>query len=155
MNIETSRCVIRKLTMDDVTDLHKTLSDEKVMEYIEPAFTMKQVQEFIQEAGLCEPPLVYALEWKETCEVIGHVIFHLYEEDSYELGWIIRREYWGRGIAREITGALVEHAKGVDGINSCVIECDPKQEASRYIALKNGFVFEGEDDGCAVYRLKL
>ena len=86
MNIETSRCCVRNLTPEDATDLYKTLSDEKVMEYIEPAFDMEQVKEFIEEAGLCEPPLVYALVWKETNEVIGHVIFHLYDEDSYELG---------------------------------------------------------------------
>lgn len=154
MNIVTSRCIIRKFTPDDASDLYKTLSDEKVMEYIEPTFDMEQTKEFIEEAGLSEPPLVYALEWKENGEVIGHVIFHQYEEDSYEIGWIIRREYWGRGIADEVTKALIEYAKGSD-INSVVIECDPEQEVSKHIALKNGFLYEGEDDGCDVYRLIL
>ena len=155
MNIETSRCIIRNFTMDDATDLYKTLSDEKVMEYIEPAFDMEQVKTFIKETGLCEPTLVYALVWKETNEVIGHVIFHLYEEGSYEIGWIIRQEYWGRGIAGEVTEALVKYAETLGGIHSCVIECDPEQEASKRIARKYGFTYEGEDDGCDVYRLRL
>lgn len=154
MSIETCRCCIRKLAVEDAADLYKTLSDEKVMEYIEPAFDMEQVKEFIEDAGLCDPPLVYALVWKETGEVIGHVIFHQYEEESYEIGWIIRREYWGRGIAGEVTAALVEYASELGGINSCVIECDPEQEVSKRIALKHGFVYEGEDDGCHVYRLR-
>jgi len=154
MRIETCRCCIRKFSVEDAADLYKTLSDEKVMEYIEPAFDMEQVKEFIEDAGLCEPPLVYALVWKETNEVIGHVIFHQYEENSYEIGWIIRREYWDRGIAGEVTAALVEHARDLDGIHSCVIECDPEQEVSKRIALKHGFVYEGEDDGCDVYRLQ-
>ena len=154
MSLNTCRCYIRKLTMDDAADLYKTLSDEKVMEYSEPAFDMEQVKEFIEDAGLCEPPLVYALVWKETDEVIGHVIFHQYEEDSCEIGWIIRHEYWGRGIAGEVTATLAECAKKLDGIHSCVIECDPEQEVSKRIALKHGFVYEGEDDGCDVYRLK-
>lgn len=154
MSIETGRCYIRKLVMEDATNLYKTLSDEKVMEYIEPAFDMEQVKDFIKDAGLCEPPLVYALVWKEIDEVIGHVIFHQYEEDSYEIGWIIRPEYWGRGVAGEVTDALVEYAREWDSINSCVIECDPEQEVSKRIALKHGFVYEGEDDGCEVYRLK-
>ena len=106
MRIETSRCIVRNFTMDDVEDLYKTLSDEKVMEYIEPAYGRERVKEFIKEAGLCEPPLVFALVWKETGEVIGQVIFHPYEEDSYEIGWIIRREYWGKGIAGEINPAV-------------------------------------------------
>lgn len=154
MNLTTTRCIIRNLTMDDAADLYKTLSNEEVMEYIEPAFSMEQTKEFIEEAGLCEPPLVYALEWKENSKVIGHVIFQQYEEDSYEIGWIINRNYWGRGIADEVTKTLVDHAKGLN-INSCVIECDTEQTASKHIALKNGFVYEGEDDGCDVYRLKL
>ena len=154
MRIETSRCIVRDFTMDDVTDLYKTLSDERVMEYIEPAYGRERVKEFIKEAGLCEPPLVFALVWKETGEVIGQVIFHPYEEDSYEIGWIIRREYWGKGIAGEITDSLVEYTKSLGGIHSIVIECAPEQAASKRIALKKGFTYEGEDDGCDVYRLR-
>lgn len=154
MNLQTFRCIIRNLIPDDANDLYETLSDEKVMEYIEPAFDMEQVMEFIEDAGLCEPPLVYALEWKENGKVIGHVIFHPYEEDSYEIGWIINRGYWNMGIADEVTKKLIEYAKNF-GINSCIIECDSEQEASKHIALKNGFVYESEDDGCDVYRLKL
>lgn len=152
MNLVTANCIIRSFTEDDACDLYETLSDEKVMEYIEPAFDMEETKNFIEEAGLCEPPLVYALVWKETGKVIGHVIFHLYEEDSYEIGWILNKNYWGRGIASELTGALVEYAKGL-GIGSCVIECDAEQMASRRIALKNGFLYEGKDDGCDVYRI--
>ena len=144
MRIETSRCIVRNFTMDDAADLYKALSDEKVMEYIEPAYDRGRVKEFIK----------FALVWKETGEVIGQVIFHPYEEDSYEIGWIICREYWGKGIAGEITDSLVEYTKSLKGIHSCVIECDPRQRASKRIALKYGFVYEGEDDGCDVYRLR-
>ncbi len=154
MRIETFRCIVRNFTMDDAADLYKTLSDEKVMEYIEPAYDMGRVKEFIKEAGLCEPPLVFALVWKENGEVIGQVIFHPYEEDSYEIGWIICREYWGKGIAGEITDSLVEYTKSSEGIHSIVIECAPEQAASKRIALKNGFTYEGEDDGCDIYRLR-
>lgn len=152
MNLETTRCIIRNLMPDDAYDLYETLSNEAVMEYIEPAFGIEETKNFITEAGLCEPPLVYALVWKETGKVIGHVIFHLYEENSYEIGWILNQAYWGKGIANEITEKLVEYAKGL-GINSCVIECDTKQAISKHIALKNNFVYEGEDDGCDVYRI--
>ena len=66
----------------------------------------------------------------------------------------MNREFWGRGIAGEVTKALIEYSKGLE-INSCVIECDPEQVASKQIAVKNGFEYEGEDDGCDVYRLVL
>lgn len=154
LRIDTERCVVRRFVMEDVNDLYQVLSNAEVMQYIEPPFDWEQTKEFIQDAGLCESPRVYALEWKVTGKVIGHVIFHLYEEDSYEIGWILDRNYWGKGIANEITKALVEYAREKE-VKSCVIECDAEQEASKQIALKNGFIYEGEDDGCEVYRRML
>ncbi len=150
--IKTERLLVRKFNETDTDDLFETLSDEAVMKYIEPPFSRNQTQKFILEAGLCEPPLVYALEWRETGKVIGHVIFHPYEEESYEIGWILNRNYWAKGIADELTKALVYYAK-VHEISSLIIECDKEQVASKHIALKNGFVFVGEEDGCEVYRL--
>lgn len=151
MNLTTARCVIRDFLADDACDLYETLSDDAVMEYIEPTFSMEETKAFIEDAGMCEPPLVYALVWRETGKVIGHVIFHPYEEGSCELGWIIHKAYWGKGIASEVTAGLLEYAKNL-GAGSCVIECDPLQKASQHIALKYSFVYEGEDDGCSVYR---
>lgn len=152
--LTTAHCVIRNFTSEDFVDLYEVLSDKTVMEFIEPPFSLEDTKNFIAEAGLCEEPLVYALIWKETDRVIGHVIFHPYDEDSHEIGWIINRLYWNRGIASEVTASLLDHAKKIS-IPSCVIECDPRQVASVRIAQKFGFFYEGEEDGCSVYRLTL
>lgn len=152
MHVTTKRCVIRQFSADDAAQLYHILSDKDVMEYIEPPFTMDQTRAFIETAGLCVPPLVYALEWKETKRLIGQVIFHRYEEDSFEIGWILHREFWGLGIAGEVTSVLVDQAHEI-GARSCVIECDARQSASKHIALRHGFLYEGQDDGCDIYRL--
>lgn len=154
MDLLTQRCLIRRFTEKDAAHLYEVLSSKEVMEYIEPPFDFGQTQKFIEEAGLCEPPLVYALVCRTAGIVIGHVIFHRYEEDSCEIGWIIRRDYWGMGIASEVTASLIEYAKTLN-FRSCVIECDPNQAASIRLAQKHGFIYEGEDDDCAVYRLIL
>jgi len=36
-----------------------------------------------------------------------------------------------------------------------VIECDRRQEATKRIEVKNGFMYEGEADGLDVYKLEL
>jgi len=154
MHLPTARCVIRNFTAEDLFDLYEVLSDESVMEFIEPPFSLEDTKNFIEDVGLSEEPMVYALVWKETNRVIGHVIFHHYEEDSFEIGWIIHRLYWNKGIASEVTASLLTHAKK-RSLQSCVIECDPRQIASIQIARKFGFLFEGEDDGCMVYRLTI
>ena len=154
MDLTTERCHIRNFSMKDVDDLYEVLSDEDVMVYIERAFNRERTKEFIRVAGMCEPPLVYAIVWKLTGKVIGHAIFHPYEESDYEIGWILNKEYWGKEIADEVTKELIKYA-GYLGISSCVIECDTKQNASKRIALKNGFVYEGKTDRLERYRLIL
>lgn len=153
MKLTTKRCAVRPFTVDDAPDLYKILSDKEVMRYIEPPFNLEQTREFIRSAGLCEPPLVYALIWRKTDRVIGHIIFHPYPYQSgWEIGWILSRAYWGMGIAQETTEALIDYAR-TTGIKSCVIECSKAQAASGHIALKNHFVPEGEENGRYIYRL--
>lgn len=153
MFITTRRCVIRNFKSDDAGMLYKALSDAAVMQYIEPIFDMDKTKSFIEEYGMCTPPLVYAVEWSETKEVIGHVICHLYGENSYEIGWVLRREYWGMGIADELTRSLVEYLKGIT--DYCIIECDEHQTASAKIAINNGFECIGKENGLDIYKLKL
>lgn len=154
MDLITDRCHIRNFSMEDVDDLYEVLSDEDVMIHIERVFDRERTKEFIQVAGMCEPPLVYAIVWKLTGKVIGHAIFHPYEESDYEIGWILNKEYWGKGIADELTKGLVNYARYI-GTGSCVIECDTKQIASKKIALNNGFTYEGVIDNLERYRLIL
>ncbi|MDD6142834.1 MAG: GNAT family N-acetyltransferase [bacterium] len=152
MHIETTRCTIRKLSLEDAEDLFAVLSDEAVMRYIEAPFSLSQTEDFIRAAGLCNPPLVYAVVWKETGRVIGHVIFHAYDEEAWEIGWILGKAYWGMGIASELTEALIHQAEAM-GISGCVMECHPSQAATAHIAQKYGFACRGESDGCDIYRL--
>lgn len=154
MELITDRCFIRNLNMKDSNDLYEVLSDESVMKFIEPVFDMEKTNTFIQTAGLCEPPLVYAIVWKRTGKVIGHAIFHPYEQCDYEIGWILNRDYWGIGIADEVTRELIKYARYL-GVASCIIECDTEQMASKHIALKYGFVYEGKVDTLERYRLVL
>ena len=152
MELTTDRCHIRNMKITDVDDLYQVYSDELVMMYMEPVFDMQRTKEFIQEAGLCEPPLVYAIVWKITGRVIGHAIFHPYERNDYEIGWILNKDYWGMGIADEVTKALINYARCV-GVESCVIECDAKQIVSKKIAIGNGFIYENTLDNLQRYRL--
>ena len=125
MELITERCIIRNLCVDDVVDLYSVLSDDDVMKYIEPAFDMDKTLRFIQEAGLCDPPLVYAIVRKCSNKVIGHAIFHPFDQHAYELGWILSKDHWGKGIADEITKAMVKYARHL-GIKACIIECDAR-----------------------------
>lgn len=154
MELTTERCLIRDMRMEDADDLYQVLSDKRVMMYIEQAFDMERTRRFIQSAGLCEPPLVYAIVWKMTGKVIGHAIFHLYGKNDYEIGWVLKKAFWGIGIADEVTKELVKRARYLGAV-SCVIECDERQITSKRIAIKNGFAYEDTSDSLERYRLVL
>lgn len=139
---------IRKMTMDDLGPLHRLLSDPETMRYLEPPFSMEQTEKFLAEAGLGDPPLVYAVMVRER--FAGYVIYHPYDEGSMEIGWVLLPEYRGKGYASELTRILSERAER-EG-KQAVIECVPEQKVSKRIAEKNGFVYCGRTDGLDVYR---
>lgn len=155
MTVETERLIIRQYNICDANDLFEILSDKQVMKYIEPPFTKEQTHKFIEKYGLCNPPMVYGAQLKDSGKIVAQVIFHKFDHDSdYEIGWIINREYWGIGLANEITQALIAQGKR-QNLKSLVIECDECQQISRHIAEKLGFCYVSKDNDCLTYRLFL
>ena len=140
---------IRKMAESDAEALYRLLSDLAVMQYLEPPFDKAQTEAFLRRAGLSTPPLVYAAE--ENGTFIGYVIYHSYDEQSVEIGWVLFPSYWGRGYASALTDQLIRRAK--EEQKTVVIECAPAQTATARIALKKGFRSCGICDGLAVYRL--
>ena len=141
---------IRKMTNDDFTNLHRLLSDPQVMKFLEPPFSEDQTSAFLKIAGLSEPPLIYAVD--ADGEFIGYVIFHDFDESSIELGWVLYPSCWGQGYASQLTIQMMENAKELG--KDLMIECAPEQAATKHIALKHGFVFEGIRDSLEVYRYR-
>ena len=140
---------IRKMQPGDADALYRLLSDPAVMRYLEPPFDRAQTEDFLRRAGLAEPPLVYAAE--ENGVFLGYVIYHAYDEQSVEIGWVLLPDYWGRGYASALTDRLIDRARQEQ--KSVVIECAPAQAATKRIAIKKGFRACGICDGLAVYRL--
>lgn len=148
----TERLKIRKFTNNDLTELYNLLSDEDVMEFIEPPFSLEKTADFLNSVALIDPPLIYTVE-DFNQNFIGYVIFHEYDEDSFELGWILNKRYWGKGYANDLTKVFIERSSKI--VKNLVIECDSNQEISKHIALKNDFEFLGESYECSVFKRKL
>ena len=148
----TERLKIRKFTNNDLTELYNLLSDEDVMEFIEPPFSWEKSANFLNSAALIEPPLIYAVE-DFNQKFIGYVIFHEYDNDSIELGWVLNKRDWGKGYANELTKAFIKRSSKIG--KNLIIECDPNQKISKRIAMKNDFEFLGESNGCSVFKRKL
>ena len=143
MYLETPRLLLREFTLADISGANY-LRDKEVMEWIEPAFSPIQMAEFITHCGLCHPPLIYALVEKESQALVGHVIFHAHHSPSvYELGWILAKEYWGRGYAYEISSALLHYAFTSLPIGQIVAQTTPENAKATALLVKLGME-EGE-----------
>lgn len=150
--MQTKRLVVRRFRQSDLDELCNFLADEEVMRFIEPPYSAEKAASFLKRAGLCAEPLIFAVEDKWD-RFVGYVIYHPYDGNSYEIGWVLRREEWHKGYAQELTEALIADAK--EKTDYLVIECSPGQEATKKIARNNGFDYAGETEGCEVYRCRL
>ena len=142
--------LIRRFENKDLEPLHALLSDEEVMRCLEPPFDLEQTSQFLRSAGLSEPPLIYAVE-DAAGAFVGYVIYHDYDPDSQEIGWVLKREAWGKGYAEALTEQLIRRARSEN--KAATIECAPEQTVSKHIAEKYGFQYTGRREGCDVYRL--
>lgn len=145
MLLETKRYIIRNFKIEDIYGLYSILRDQEVMKYIEKEFTIEDTEKFLLENALIENPLVFAIVNKDDYELIGQLIFHLYDKNSYEIGWIFDKKYWNKRFASEMTKELIKYSKKKN-IYSLIIECDPKQKASIKIAKKYGFSLIKDDE---------
>ena len=142
--------ILRRMKESDLESLYKLLSDSNVMRFLEEPYNKAHTLNFLKEAGMSEPPLVYAVD--KDNEFIGYVIFHDYDDVSYEIGWVLYPSCWGKGYASYLTKLLIEKAFEMN--KQVVIECDPNHEATKRIAAKSNFAYQGIEDDLEVYRLK-
>ncbi len=147
-----NRLTIRRFVPADLEALYGLLSDADVMRYLEPPYTREAAADFLQRFGLSDAPLVYAVD-DAAGAFVGYVIFHPYDDSSWEIGWVLCKAVWGKGYASQLTQRLITYATGKT--KALVIECAPQQLATRQIALRHGFAFLERRDGLDVYRLLL
>ena len=74
-----------------------------------------------------------------------------------ELGYIVRSEYWRRGLATEMAAAVAEHSFTALGLRQLVSFTRATNAASRRVMERVGFVYERDfidaDDLNVLYRL--
>lgn len=148
----SDRLVVRHMCASDIDGLFGLLSNPAVMQYLEPPYTYDDTRKFLQKAGLSKPPLIYAVE-DNNSNFIGYVIYHGYDTNGVEIGWVLKPDEWHKGYAGELTRLLLDIARQT--AQYAVIECVPEQTATKQIALNNGFSYQGQSDGCDIYLCNL
>ena len=116
--IETSRLLLRELTLDDADTLALVLSDPVSMRYYPAPFSAEKVRQWIQwnvDNYRAHGFGLWAVILKESGELIGDCGITLQDIEGKrlpEIGYHIRREYCGKGFATEAAAACIDFAFG-------------------------------------------
>lgn len=117
--LETEKLILRKFTKDDLDALFLILKAEEVNKFL-PWYPMKNLEEtkrFYEEkyaAVYSEPQgYAYAICLKSDNYPIGYIKVDM--NDSYDLGYGLRKEFWHQGIVSEAAKAVAQQVKK-DGI---------------------------------------
>ncbi|MCO5183758.1 MAG: GNAT family N-acetyltransferase [Anaerolineae bacterium] len=86
---------------------------------------------------------VYGIFDRDEVEVLGGTGLHTrIGKNALEIGYWIRADAVGRGLATEATAALTQIAFVVNGVDRVEIHCDPQNSASAAVPRKLGFTHE-------------
>lgn len=152
MIIETDRLISRPLVKDDLEALIVSRLDPEVYKYLggtelqNPAAITKRMDFYMdcyEKFGFA----MFALIWKENNEFIGTAgLQPLGDTGEIEVGYSMKRPYWGKGIGTEIAGAWLEHGFGSIALERIVAVAVPENAASINIMKKLGMIYEKTED---------
>jgi len=165
--LETERMILREFTKDDVDNLFDLDSDPDVTRYINGGKTTprkyikgKVIPRILGYYKDYNDQGIWAALDKKDGAFMGW--FHLrpnhQDKTETELGYRLKKHYWGSGYATE--GAIALVSKGFNELHVDVIVAiaDPDNHASHRVMAKAGLKYEKqyrENDGFMVVKYRL
>lgn len=151
MRIETKRLIIRPYIEEDLEECFKLMQNKELFKYLDmDVMSYEDYKGLFQwlidcyEVGFDEAfKYSFNITLKETgthigwCG-IGGVDF---EHKKKEIFYLIGREYWGKGYAKEASSALLDYAFNVMGLKEIVGLCKPENIASKKVLENMGLIY--------------
>jgi ribosomal-protein-alanine N-acetyltransferase len=149
--LESERLIVRPVVEGDLQALLVVNGDDEVTRFLPYASWRSLVDarawfERMSNLGARGESIQYVVTDRSTNLAIGTCLLFRHEEQSAraELGYVLGRSYWGRGIMREALTALLECAFGAYRLRRLEAEVDPLNMASRRLLESLGFIREGQ-----------
>ena len=143
--LETSRLLLRPMTLEDEFALAAVLGDAETMRWYPRPFSREEVREWIERqiSRYSSGTGLLGLVEKQSGRLIGDcgVVWQDVEDRmELEAGYHVNREFWNQGLATESARAVIDSAFSDLGVNLVVSMIRPENIASRRVAEKNGLV---------------
>ncbi len=105
--MQTQRLIVRPFTKEDIEAIFTIFKDKETNTFL-PWFPLKSMEEaykFYEERYENSKDYHYAICLKENNIPIGYV--NVTNDDSYDLGYGLMKEYWHQGITSEAVAAVI------------------------------------------------
>jgi ribosomal-protein-alanine N-acetyltransferase len=142
--LETSRLLLREFLSEDADALALVLSDPETMQYYPAPYDRAGVERWIahnRERYKKDGVGLWAMLLKSTGELIGDcgIIRQEVEGDHlYEIGYHLRRDFWGQGLATEAARACRDWAFANLKADRLISLIRPENLPSCRVAERNG-----------------
>lgn len=138
---------IRRLTMEDADTTFEYSTDFENTYYMlnSPFLTIEETNHFLAKCIAeydCEHPkyLSFAVIYNEIH--VGEVFASISGKEA-DIGWIINKRYWGKGISTCAAKELIEYLRDFFQIEYLVSYCDARNISSKRVMEKLGMIFVG------------
>jgi ribosomal-protein-alanine N-acetyltransferase len=150
--LETPRTFMREILGNDFDFLLAMMSDAEVMRYYPRPYTEKEVREFINRMRACyreDGCGLWLLVDRERGEPVGRVGLlrqTVNGVDEFEIGYMVHRPFWRRGLASEAALAVREYAFAEKKLPRVISLIRPENVPSQGVARKLGMEVVGRTE---------
>lgn len=143
--LRTPRLILRQLEKGDAKTLHSVFADAQTMQYWwrAPHQVLAETQAAValnaEQGGECAC-------WAITTDgdtALGWINLRNKREGVAEVGYILNRDHWRQGYAREALSAIIDYGFTVPRLRRIAADVDPDNAASVALLRSLGFVLEG------------
>jgi [ribosomal protein S5]-alanine N-acetyltransferase len=140
-HIETERLVLRIPSVADAEAIFNSYAqDSQVTRYLiwRPHKNIQETKCFLADCAVAWEGNVrfpYVITFKENGAVIGMIEMRL-NDFTADVGYVVSRQHWGKGMATEALGSLVEWALRQESIYRVWALCDVENLASARVLEK-------------------
>jgi ribosomal-protein-alanine N-acetyltransferase len=147
--LETTRLILREFLPEDAGALVRILSDPETMRYYPAPYDRAAVEQWIErnrQRYRDDGVGLWAMNLKKTQDTerqeligdCGMILQQVEGERLYEIGYHLRRDFWGQGLATEAAIACRDWAFAHRKAERLISLIRPENLPSRRVAERNG-----------------
>lgn len=145
---ETPRLILRHLARKDADELAAIYADPVVMKFYPSLWTYTETKQQIERIIVTYEKLgfgLWATIYKANNKFIGRcgLVPQLVDgQQEIEIGYLLAKEYWNKGLATEAACVSRDYGLETVGCDRLISLIDPRNISSQKVALKTGLTYE-------------